>query len=419
MLSPCGGCGPYHCVLGDRKKDCLAHYDNLRRIGNSPGGFAASEESPDNWPEFERNFYLKQIGRVTAMAEETAKRSRGRPRGTVKPPTQAVALQTALNFVSPVQNDVADFSQYVNMAGNMATAYNGQMAAGHPIAEELTVCPHLDRFKIALKNCGKTLVLTETEAGALSVKGDKLRAVVPCLKDALPVMLPDAPAIEGDFDILKEAFKVCGSLASENADRAVLASLLVGNGSCTGTNGAAMLQFWHGLQIPDGTVIPKVFAAAIAKEPKKITGLGAGWDAAAGFATSFTVWFEGGAWLKTQCYNDRWPDLRHILDLPSSAIDTPDGLFDAVEAVVKFIDEDKTKAIHFLPGFVQSHQTTEAGAQYEVADLPGGKCFNGDLLKQIAPYCSRIDLTTHDDRAMFFGGTANNPIRGSVMAMRA
>lgn len=438
MLSPCVKCGPLKCVLGQRKKDCLAPYSNLRRIGNSEGGFASANENPEDWPEFERSFYYKQTEGITSMSEEAEiedgvampsepaapvepPKRRGRKPGSAnkpKTPSQAEMLEAALEFVAPVESSLQEFAAFVDLTENMATMTNGQMAAGHPIVEELTLCPHLGKLRASLKRCGKTLVITETENRQLSIKGDKLRALVPCWHGELPPATPDAPAIEGDFDILKEAFRVCGTLASENGDRVVEASLLLEPNACTGTNGAAILQFWHGIpSLPPGTVIPKAFAAAIAANKKKITGLGANWNAEGGFASSVTFWFEGGAWLKTQCYNDRWPSLAPILDVPSSPVATPEGLFEAIDAIKHFLDDGKLSAMHFVDGFVQSHAEKTVGAQYEVKGLPGGKVFNGKLLAQIGPWAKSIDLTTHNDRAFFFGGDGNN-VRGAVMCMR-
>lgn len=354
-------------------------------------------------------------------AAPAAPRPRGRPRGTANKPkvaSQAEVLEAALAFVSPVQNDIQPFAQYVNLSGNMAVMYNGQFAAGHPIIEELTLCPHLGLFQQALKRCGKSLAITQTEARQLSIKGDHIRVLIPCYNETLAAVVPDIPYYEGDFSILREALKVCGTLADEDGNRVVTATLLLNPDTCTGTNGHAMLQFWHGLKVvPPGTVIPAAFADAVVATNKKITGIGADWNAEGGFPNSVTFWFEGGAWIKTQCFHDRWPELSHILDVASSPGPVPVGLFEAFEAVVHFVDDKKSSAIYLVPGSVQSHPDATVGAQYEVPGLTGGKVFNGKLVKQVAPWVETIDLETYGDRAYFFGGTPTNPVRGAIMCM--
>jgi hypothetical protein len=358
-----------------------------------------------------------KTGFEVPAAEAPAPRKRGRPKGAATKSSQAEALQAALAFVAPVQDDISDFSQYVNLTNNIAIASSTRLAAGHPIAEELHVCPQIEKLQAALARCGKTLVITETEGGQLAIKGDKLRAIVPCNEGIMPDAQPDPPVMQGDFDVLKKAFKVCGTLASENGERVIEASLLLDPNVCTGTNGQAMLQFWHGLNVPPGTVIPKVFAKAVAECSKKIIGIGGNWDNEAGFLRSFTVWFDGGAWLKTQCYTDRWPSIDTILNVVVTPTDTPVGLFDAIEAVTHFIDEAKSRRIYLTDGYVQSHLDTNIGAQYEVAGLPGGKIFDGKLVKQVAPWAKKIDLTTVPDRAFFFGEHEGSNVRGVIMAM--
>ncbi len=335
--------------------------------------------------------------------------ARGRP---AKRATQADTLLAALNFVSEVKATPEDYTRYVDLSRNYALAFNGQVAAGHPIVEDLACCPHLDRLKVALVKCGKSLALAETPNGQLSLKGEKIRAIVPCWPDARPEMQPD-PAIAAVDDRIKEAFKVCGTLASEAADEVICASLLLEANQCTGTNRAAILQFWHGIDLPPAMVIPKVFAAAVAKCAYPLKGFGLTWSEQLGAPSSITLWFENGAWLKTQCYNDRWPPVGHLFDCPNFPIDAPAGLFEAIDAVSQFNDTDD---VYFLDNIVQSHENGEVGAQYDVPGLQGGKIFDAELIGQVAPWAAKIDLTTAPDRAFFVGGAEATPIRGVLMA---
>lgn len=337
-------------------------------------------------------------------------------RGRKPGPTQAEQLLAAINFVSVASGDEFEYSEFVSLAGNMAVCYNGQLAAGYPITEELSVSPHLDKLKVALNRCGKTLVLAETPNGSLSVKGDKLRAVVPCYDPTMtrPIMLPD-PNIAVIDDRIKEAFKVCGTLATEAAIDVLCASLLLEANQCTGTNRMVMLQFWHGIDLPPGMVLPKVFTAAIAKAAMKLIGFGFTWSTDLNSPSAVTMWFENGAWLKTQCYNDRWP-VSNVVDLfsaPMFPVVTPSGLFEAIEATMHFND---AREVWLVENAVQSDPNPEIGAQYDVPGLQGGKCFDGELVGQVAPFAMQIDLTTHVDRAYFVGGEAATPIRGALMA---
>jgi hypothetical protein len=146
-------------------------------------------------------------------------------------------------------------------------------------------------------------------------------------------------------------------------------------------------------------------------------GIGATWDTEKGFATSFTLWLEGGAWMKTQCYEERWPDISVVLGVPdANTIPVPPDLFEAIVAVEPFTG-DTTNSIYFVEDAVQTEADGETGARYEVKGLPAGKIFNAKLIKQVSGYCKTINLHYTATKALFFGGTDANPIRGALMGM--
>lgn len=330
-------------------------------------------------------------------------------------PAQATALAEAIDFVSvAADKDHEYYQKFVRLSGNMMVAFDGQLAAGYPIIEQLSLCPHIDKLKRAVKNCGKELAISELPTGRLSIKGEKLNAIVECLDPSeLGSVFPDQPCATVD-DRLKTAFTVCGALASEAGTRVVEASLLLRANDCTGTNGAAIMQYWHGIDLPPHMVIPKLFAAAVCKVKQPLMGLGFSWGApnenGKQIVSSVTLWFEGGMWLKTQCYADRWPDLDFI-ENPSVPEPIPAEFFDAVDTVGPFNDNGW---VYLMQDYVWSEATPDIGAQYKVPGLHGGKQFNAKLLKQISPFATSADFTSYKDRIMIFG----DKMRGAVMAIK-
>lgn len=374
------------------------------------------------WPyeQFNGNYiaFLNTMSNVECIAwrkridkERFEDMARGRK---PKVSSQAQQLSEALAFVDvAIKDDKAalDYQQHVNLYGKFAVAFNGQVSAGHPIAEELDLCPHLGKLQAAIARCGKSLVIAETPNGQLSVKGDKLKALVPCMPAAdMPPTEPDAQCALLTEEI-REAFRACGTLASEEGKRVVEASLLLEANTCTGTNGAALIQYWHGIDLPPAMVLPKLFTAAVVKVAKPLVGFGFSWNDDRSKVKSVTFWFEGGAWIKTQCYEDAWPSIDHIINHPSHPSEVLAGLFEAIEAVQHFNDD---KFITFAEDKVMSHDTDAIGAQYEVKGLKGGLKFDSKLIKQIAPFVKQIDITTYDNRAFFFG----DKVRGVVMGMK-
>lgn len=329
----------------------------------------------------------------------------------------AEQLLAALRFVECGTRDEDEWKGFVRLSNNFAVTFNGQIAAGHPIVEELALSPRLDKLTAAIASAGTSLVIVETPGGKISIKGDKLNALVACWPEHdLPVVFPDPP-IAVVSDKLKEAFKVCGVLASEAADRPHYASLLLEANVCTSTSGAAILQYFHGIDLPPGLVIPKAFSAAVAKQVAPLTAAGFSWNN--GKASSLTLHFEGGSWLKTQCYSDEWPAVDPVMNVATQPITVPPLLFEAIEAVLPFSEgkEVERRWVTFADDRVMSHDDDKSGAQYEVKGLVGGKRFLAKLAKSVAPWVGAIDLTSYRDRAFFFGGTAENPVRGALIGV--
>jgi hypothetical protein len=109
--------------------------------------------------------------------------------------TAASKLAEALNFVAAASNDGIDRRRTRRTPAlrlNGSSRANGTVSAGHPVEEELALCPHIARLVDALNRAGTTLALTERDNGQLLIAGDKLKATVPCIPgDQFPPIMPD------------------------------------------------------------------------------------------------------------------------------------------------------------------------------------------------------------------------------------
>lgn len=325
----------------------------------------------------------------------------------------AQGLLDALSFLEPATDDETKHGEFVRFSNNFAVVFNGSIAMGHPIQEELTLCPHLARLKHAINKAGAQISMTKTDNGRLSVSGGSLRAVVPCLPmESYPPVMPD-PNIAVVDDRIKEGFKAVTMLAKEDADRVVEASILVRANSMVGTNGQLMLEFWHGIDLPPGLAIPQKAAKIIAKANLPLTGFGFDWG------RSVTFYFANGAWIKSQLYAEEWPDVDAILNTVSYPVDVPAKLWEGLDAIEKFSEDG---GVHFdtdklRSTFAHVEGTTEDqliyGATYDVPGLQGRHSFTAKLLKLSQAAAAQMDYTTHSDRAVMFNNAAN--LRGVLM----
>jgi len=327
--------------------------------------------------------------------------------------TVAKELSEALAFVSVACNkDDLPWQEHIVFHNNYVIATNGQISAGHPVAESLTCCPQFDRLRAAINKCKSSLSIAELQSGKLSIAGDKLRALVDCLPiDQFPFTAPDAIATKPDGepalldDRLKFAFSVCGQVVSENGIRMVECSLLLENNICTATNGKVLIQYKHGIELPPNLIVPKLFASLVCKVKSPLYAFG--------FepGRSITFHFENGAWLKTLLYEDKYPEVSVILDNPSNPKPITPEFFDAIETVAGFNPQGVAIV---KKGKITSHETDDAGAQFELEGVEAGLCFDGEQAKSISGATTSIDMTTYPDRAFFFGDN----MRGVILGVR-
>lgn len=331
------------------------------------------------------------------------------PRGRKpKISTQALKLGEALAFVSLASRDNGEVYQaHARFVAGWLIAFDGVIAAGHPVEEDLNCNPNTRQLSEAIGKCGKSLAITQTATGRLSIKGDNLRALINCLPESdLPPVAPD-PNIAVIDDRIKRAFECVGSLVTEAGTSVIEAAILLQANSAISTDRVVAMEYWHGIDLPPNLVLPKLFAQAVLKTNKVLSGFG--------FSDrSVTFWFEDGAWLKTQRYSDEYPGqtIQGFFNCEMFPGPVPAGMFEAASTVGTF---HPLGHVIFAEDKITSHASDEVGAQFDIADLPICGSIDSKKLAKCAPYAKLMDGMTYNDRAFFFGGEDANPIRGVVM----
>lgn len=334
------------------------------------------------------------------MAQPRGKRAKSEAR-----PALASALLSTLRFISVAQKENGTpFQTHIRLAHGTAVAFDGIIAAGQRIAEDLTACPHSASLINALARCKESLSIVQLDNARLSIKSDKFAATVLCLpSDALAPVEPDMPIAAID-DRIKAGFAAVSFLVSDSSEHVATASVLLQSGSIVGTNRHVLLEYWHGIDLPPGLVIPKLALNAIAKidSPMKQFGYS---------ERSATFWFEDGSWLKTQLYQGEYPNVSSILDRQVNNWPISPMFYTGVDAVLPFA---KNNEVFFLNNMLSSHDNVGVGANYEVEGIPQGLCFNGKYLKAIEPFIKTVDFVGRNGIAYFFGDN----IRGAICGIR-
>lgn len=327
------------------------------------------------------------------------------PRRKATPKAPQSNLGKALDFVKHAQVDKNGdqlMQTHCRLANGYVVAFNGVLAMGHPIDEELNVCPQTYRLIDALKRCKETLSVTQLDNEQLVIKSGGFRAVIPCVNQSTLVHTAPDPSVGEITDTVKEGFALLNPIVSGSGDTTVEASLLLQNNSMVATNRHVLVEFWHGVNLPDNIAIPKATILAVLKIPYKMVGVGVS-------DRTVTFHYEGGAWMKTQLYGEKWPEIGRILENGdyTRATDVAPALFDAVDAVSSFSPDG---AIHIREGNVCSHRDENVGATYEIQGVPSGLGFGFAHLNLIKNLATTIDMVGADGVTYFFG----DRVRGAL-----
>lgn len=316
--------------------------------------------------------------------------------------TSKISLVKALAFAEGVLKSDRSFAQqHCYIGRGQLVAFDGTLAAGHPISEDIEAVPHSGKLLKALERSDENVSVTLNDTKRISVKSGKFRAVISCLDiGAFYSPTADTP-IATISDTLREGFKAITHITKDTADKVHFASVLVRAGSMCTTDGRTMFEYWHGLDLPL-MALPKAAAIAVTKTEKKLVRFGYSGHSA-------TFHFEDGSWIRTLLYSDTWPDVDHVLAGAPQCYPVPPSLFAAVRAVAPFCEE--SGAVWFHPEAVATGASLTEGATHEVAGLLSGPVFNFEQLAQIEPLVKTISFEG-SGQAFFYGDNVRGKIVG-------
>lgn len=323
----------------------------------------------------------------------------------------ATPLINALKFIAPTQKKAGTVQQqHCIILNHWVIATNGILTAACPVQDDLKACPHSTLLFDALKECGEELVISQLSNVTLSVKSGEFKALIPCatMEELYSAALaPDAVCATIDNRI-KQAFEAVGGLATDGATAAHYAAILLQGGSAAATNGAGLIEYWHGIDLPPGLLIPKASAVAIIKTDKVLTGFGFS-------ASSATFHFEDGSFYKTQLFNDRFPAYQNLFPLSVDPWPLPPEFWKAVEAIALFSQEGK---LYFEDGFIRSHEQEAQASTYKIDGLPDEMGFNAKHLMRVKHAMQTAAFDNVKSEVVFFGENMRGLLKGLDLTAR-
>lgn len=346
--------------------------------------------------------------KVKTMTNETEKpKSRARRQASSKKKVlnPAASLIEALKFISVAQKKAGPTGvQFCQVRQNWAIASDGIVTAAFPVQEDLEACPHTLQLTAALSKVGEDLSITQLNENALAVSSGDFRALVPCVGfDEVPVPEADSPCADIDNRV-KEALASVAGLATDGANSATYAAVLLQAGSAVATNGAALLEAWHGIDLPPGLLLPKSAVMAIVKSKLDLVRFGFSHSSA-------TFFFENGAFIKTQLYGERYPNYQAVLHCDNlNPWPVPEDFFRAIEAIEAFSPEGN---VYFQDGAIFSMLRKDDATTYKIEGLPDGMGFQIKNLNLVKKAFEKVHFEKQENKAYFFGGN----VRGAIMGL--
>lgn len=319
--------------------------------------------------------------------------------------TPASLLLEAVKFLKPAQAKTGTPQQQFCIAcNNWVIATNEILTIGCKIQEDLNATVHTYQLEEALKKVESDLAITQVSETALAITSGDFKALVPCLPTGSFEIAPPDEACAVVSDALKPALEAAALLVNENSPETKFAAVLLQAGSCVGTNGAALVEYWHGIDLPPNLLLPRQAAQAVSKCKKTLTGFGFS-------ETSATFWFEDESFIKTQLYKGDYANYKFVFKNAdySKLQDVPEEFFKAVEYLKPF---SKLGNLYFENGFMSSDSNEGEASTYKMPFLPEGAIFSCEYLLTLKPYFKQFYFSDNE-KCVYFNTDVS---RGKLMA---
>jgi hypothetical protein len=311
-----------------------------------------------------------------------------------------------LKFVqgAVAKKDLLPAMTHFRIENGFVRAYNGTLALCSPIPFDIDCIPKAEPLVRAIGHCEETVTLSMTPGNRLRIQSGRFRAFIECVEGETPHVDPAGEVVNFDGEVLLKALKTLMPFVGDDASRPWTNGVLLRDSSAFATNNVCVVEYWLGTPVPFVVNIPR---AAI-KEMLRV-------DEAPTHAqlepSSITFHYADQRWIRTQLLVTEWPDLRPILDKPSTPTPIDVRLFDGLRILKGF--SDKTGRVFLQNGVLRTHRDEGEGATYEVDGLGVEGCYQIQMLDLLDGVATHVDWSPYPGPALFFG----ERLRGAIIGM--
>ena len=288
-----------------------------------------------------------------------------------------------------------------------AQGFNGRIALSAPLDFDVDCIPKGAPLIKALQQCEGTVTLGMTPAGKLSVKSGKFRAYIPCVDIETPHKEPSGQFVDINGDVLLAALKALQPLIADDASRTWSNGVLFDGNSAFATNNVIAAEYWMGTPFPVSVVIPRDAVKEIIRLKESPVRFQMS-------DSSLTLHYEDGRWLNTLLIDEKWPDMRRILDRPMDNLThVPEEFYAALDHVTPFVD--KIGRVLMEEGKMMTHiDGDEEGAMVDCDYITTRSTFVCPMLRKLDGIATKLDLTQYPEPCPWIG----DGVRGVIMGLR-
>lgn len=330
--------------------------------------------------------------------EEPVKKTR--KKAEPKPVDQVLENLKMLGFIIKKSGTVQE--THINIHDGFATACIGELTIGCPLPFNVNgVVKHHDLLE-AKKVAGLEFACTANGEQLVIVAGEVRMVIGADYSHVWASPQPDSP-IAPATDSLRVALGAVAPFAT--GDRPELQGVLCQGGTAVATNGHALLEVWHGVDMPPNLRLPVSFIKKLEKIKRPIVQFGFS-------ECSFTVWFEDGSYIRTAMYPGQFANYHPVFENNTEfeLVDLPDEFYKTLKSIQAFA---KDGVVYFKDGQIYTAKQSESASSFKHEAIPNGFGFNVKYLLLIAPHAPTVKFMNSCDKIMFECGNA----RGAVMGI--
>lgn len=312
-------------------------------------------------------------------------------------------LKFAMGAVS--KKDFLPALTHFRIEDGKVRSFNGTLALCTPIALDIACTPKAEPLVKAIQHCDETVSLSITPTGKLSVKSGGFKALIECVKEETPHVLPEGDMFEIDGTSLLKALQTLAPLIGDDASRPWSNGILLKDSSAFATNNIILAEYWVGSPFPITCNVPRM---AI----REMLRIGEPPIAAQATDKSITFHYPDQRWIRTALYETDWPDLQKVLNVESNACPIEELIFAGVEKLKPFADA--MGRVFFQNGAMTTHLEQGEGASFAIEGFGYQGAYQMAMLSLLQGIAQTIDFTRYPAPCPFFG----ERLRGAIVGMR-